>query len=981
MASLATYINENFPSPAEGDEFLWGGVRYTYDSTPGIWAGSIPDPDAVQDVATNTQPEDPINGELWYDRANERMNVFVDGAWVDANPQPTADDLGLMPTVAVTQDGSVVEFETSVINFTGNTIATLDEAAQGQVNISSRVPLVPDANTTESQSLILNIPAEGNGSPSWSSLADAGGNLKLDDLDQVSAPFDTTPVDNILVRGNSNFELKSASDLGLATATTVTALTGRVTTAETDIDNVEGRLDTAEGTISTQGTDLTDARTRLTAAETDIDTLETAIDNLSLPTDDDGNLIPNVIPTLITDLQNIDNDILALELKSLTDVSDSLAPSTGHVLTYRDGSWTSETTQVPASSGNAVSIGDSGRSIIIDGTTTQIPVITAASIDSSNNLVLDVNGSDTDVTVSLSSIIQSGNTFNLTVEDTQNINTINFSDNFTVTSSSGAATVEVNFPDMSEITGDVGTNKTDIASLQTTTGMHTMDISGIKSAANTLSTKVDGLEDDIESNDSDITDLSTRITALEEGGSGGTSVVATPLVIQQDSSERNSDTNTINFTGDGVTVTNKGSGRVEVNIEGGVSAGSDAAVGSPAFIQTAFDKSLDKANKQEFHLNGGANGSKYRIIAKNNGTSPHSIKYETSTTKPNDSIASGVSYSDKPGLWDSDDEQFIIFPLELAGQVNWPPGMFAALASGSVTQLEIDVKPNGRVSFSSNSNNIIWSYATIGGFAEDSGTDDSGGEEPIVPAEPAAVTQGSSFANGDNIEGMSGPFFVRNEPDHYNMQWTSGSGAGIIYDRILGGDDANSQVPTPFGNPIYGKVFNNSFEQGVWAVGYYTPNGSLNDNTSLTWGVTFPSSVGEIGNKDAGLTALETYYTESHPSFSGRMFKNEIGPDNNAQPDANFPGSYAATFLIKNGPNLGAYGDQYSFASWTGGADWHSFQSCRFWLSGSNTDGMGSRAIDIRRGKLRSVRQSPSNTAARLAAFEMYYRVYIPEGQ
>ena len=185
MASLSNYIQTNFPSPMEGDEFLWGGVRYIYDATPGIWTGAIPDPDAVQDVATNEAPEDPINGELWYDSSTERMNVRVDGAWVDANPQPTAEDLGIMPAVATQNNGTLVELTTTVLNFGAGLDAEI--SAVGEVTIDSELPSIPAAQETIVGNYTLRVPTSGD--PEWVSVADAADTITLDDLDGVSAPL------------------------------------------------------------------------------------------------------------------------------------------------------------------------------------------------------------------------------------------------------------------------------------------------------------------------------------------------------------------------------------------------------------------------------------------------------------------------------------------------------------------------------------------------------------------------------------------------------------------------------------------------------------------------------------------------------------------------------------------------------------------------------------------------------------------------
>lgn len=59
-----------------------------------------------------------------------------------------------------------------------------------------------------------------------------------------------------------------------ALSATVTALGGRLDTAEADIDALETRMDTAESDIDTAESDIDALETRMTSAESDIDTLE-----------------------------------------------------------------------------------------------------------------------------------------------------------------------------------------------------------------------------------------------------------------------------------------------------------------------------------------------------------------------------------------------------------------------------------------------------------------------------------------------------------------------------------------------------------------------------------------------------------------------------------------------------------------------------------------------------------------------------------
>ena len=247
-------------------------------------------------------------------------------------------------------------------------------------------------------------------------------------------------------------------------------------------------------------------------------------------------------------------------------------------------------------------------------------------------------------------------------------------------------------------------------------------------------------------------------------------------------------------------------------------------------------------------------GGKFRVVAKNNNASgSHSIKYNfnlSNSTIPNNNMGAGIVYGQKPGLWNSDDENFLLFPVGSNGQITWGVDSFLSMPAQSVMQFEIDVRPGGRVSFFSNSNNVIWSYSSIGGFAEafEAGSGDSGGETPIVPADPPV-----SYANGDARDGFSGPFFIMNEPGHYDMSWRAGSGANIKADRLMGGDGSLSQAGT-MGNEFYGRTSQGatSFNLKVYGlVAYYSPAGTINDNFSIGWGLVFPGSVGPDGFKVA----------------------------------------------------------------------------------------------------------------------------------
>ena len=186
MASLSQYIQTNYPSPSDGDEFLWGGVRYSYDATPGIWRGSIPDPDAQQDVQTGTQPTNPITGELWYDPSDLRLKVYNGTDFVDTNPPPSAADLRAASAVAVQNNNTVVEGSASVLNFGAGVTASM--SATGEATIVSDVPAPPAADSMTVMNYALRVPTSGD--PTWVTTDMAASTVGLGSLSNVVAPAD-----------------------------------------------------------------------------------------------------------------------------------------------------------------------------------------------------------------------------------------------------------------------------------------------------------------------------------------------------------------------------------------------------------------------------------------------------------------------------------------------------------------------------------------------------------------------------------------------------------------------------------------------------------------------------------------------------------------------------------------------------------------------------------------------------------------------
>ena len=202
MAGLSDYIEANYASPSDGDNFLWGGVRYVYDATPGVWIGQLPQPDAVTDAATTmTAPESPNEGDLWYD--GTRLNVRTSDTWVEATPQPTADDLGVGPVLVVQQDGSEKTTATTTINFATRTSTTATEPTmnvtattsnQAKVefvfpSIPADIPVAPEATNSNQDSILR---TDTNGNTEWVDLPDIPtsisdlGDVMLDDIANVN---------------------------------------------------------------------------------------------------------------------------------------------------------------------------------------------------------------------------------------------------------------------------------------------------------------------------------------------------------------------------------------------------------------------------------------------------------------------------------------------------------------------------------------------------------------------------------------------------------------------------------------------------------------------------------------------------------------------------------------------------------------------------------------------------------------------------
>ena len=217
MADIAQHIATNFPSPEDGDRFTWGGVRYTYDASPGIWTGAIPEVEATITVTTgDTAPADPEEGNLWFccddDNANNaRLYVYVAGNWIDTNPDaPESADDGPTPpetSVTVSDDGTPLFAGTDilrVLNFTGSAITSIADQGGGEALVTidkADTPNAPAAPTgSDPAQYVLQVPPAGQGDPEWQP---TDGTISLAGLSDTTIP-ETITTDHVL-GWNGNF--------------------------------------------------------------------------------------------------------------------------------------------------------------------------------------------------------------------------------------------------------------------------------------------------------------------------------------------------------------------------------------------------------------------------------------------------------------------------------------------------------------------------------------------------------------------------------------------------------------------------------------------------------------------------------------------------------------------------------------------------------------------------------------------------------
>jgi len=586
--------------------------------------------------------------------------------------------------------------------------------------------------------------------------------------------------------------------------------------------------------------------------------------------------VPNTgssIPTAYVTTRNADATLSAtplatalgtIGLNSLRDVSDT-APSNGMILTYSDtdNSW------MPAaapSGGSAVSIDSAGDTLTIGSNSTEIPVISGASVVG-QNFVITRNGSAGNISVPIADFNVSGDSsdttdFNLTVGGETNINTINFSSNVTVTASAtGVVDVTVPEPPRFSTRKDGATTNGDTTILNfvgdniTTTnrGNGQVDISVTASEGGTDTT----------------TDTSNDMTAISNVYTQG-------------------DLNTFS------------------DVPAGTARQSFSLTGS---------------------TNG---GSRHRVIFKNNGTSTRFLQWRTSGTlgtDPSTNInAMSLDGNRVWGLWapQRDSMQLVVEGANNQGS-SWPASTNQSMQANDVFKFDIDLPPNGNIIFSTNSGDILWWHTTL---TVDNDALVEVEIPPMTPkAEPSDAP--STFG-GTVDPGWTGIFNSPGTEPNTNgvsstptqsLTWsadTSAAYARVPYDTIVGGDGDSSSFSTN-GNARWGTNPNRE-PAGIWM----EAQGTI-DSHARIFGATIllPHS-----GDDEALTYLREHATDqaswnSHPIYSynskAQLTRRSDGLLTGGGVGTNF--SNVAGYRVGNnhagGVNRGPFSDQFmvSFAS------------------------------------------------------------------
>ena len=776
MASnLIDYIDSLFPDgPVEGSEFIWGGVRYVFDSSPGIWTGAIPDPAEVQNVATGGEsPTNPLEGDLWYD--GQRLMVRDNDAWIDASPSPTPEELANTPFLTTFKDGdevSGVAENTRIMDFVGDGVEVTGDGSTGTAIVtigSTGLPNLPES-TSDATNYILNVPQTGGADPTWQ---EAATGVSLQELTDTNVPnAGSITMDHVLTWSGSAWVPRPTAPGSLG-ALTDTSIPSSITSdhvltwtgsawapAAPAAGTLSGLLDTAISS-PTDGQVLKYNGTSWVSADDDDTVVSVSPTRNSITVD--GTRTELTTPETLTLAS--DGTTLTLGRNNATDLTVDLAALSGEdnaatIIVQEDG-----TTEVSAATinftGDLVDVDTTGTTATINIDSSNEPATIRITEDSAERTnaarTLNFDGDDFNITTntdgSIASIaidtdnIPPGLT-GVTVQNSgsqisSTATTLNFGDRITATGSGSTITISA---DEQAGTGGGG-NPLQVQSGGIVLGTDVTNIimrdssnfdyfsSHTSNNNQTVEFRFNDLPDIPSQTSLTIQDSGTDVVSglddnilnfagsLEVTNENGVATITQPnLTLAKDNTTVLSNPGVIDFTGN-VNVTNRGGGRVEVNVpdSGGSSGGGGTPDLSPILVQTSFNKSSTKFTKDQWHFSGGTYGSKYRLMFKNNhATNYYNVRYRfnlaTSKT-PNDNIASGIIYNGaeaSSGLWDSDNEEFLIYTPGHNGGAAWRPDSFRRIAPRESVLMEIDLHADGRVSFySDNDTYILWNFATL----------------------------------------------------------------------------------------------------------------------------------------------------------------------------------------------------------------------------------------------------------------------------
>ena len=310
------------------------------------------------------------------------------------------------------------------------------------------------------------------------------------------------------------------------TASNLTALGVRVTTAEsnvttlqTDLVSLTTTVNTNTGDIATNATDISSLGTTISTANSNIALLQTDLTSLTATVNTNtGDISTNAtdISTLVTNVNTANADITALQT-DLTSLTTTVNGNTGDIAT------------------NATDV-----SALATRVTTAEADITAAETNITS-LTTTVNGNTGDITANANSISALQTSVSTAQADITNIETdvtslnTSVSDNGTniatnasnitalgtrvTTAEADVTAIEGDLTSLTTTvntnTGDISTNATNISTLSTTVSTQGTSISNLSTDLTTLTGTVNGNTGDIASNATSISALGTRVTTAE----------------------------------------------------------------------------------------------------------------------------------------------------------------------------------------------------------------------------------------------------------------------------------------------------------------------------------------------------------------------------------------------------------------------------------------------------------------------------------